>query len=508
MLHRKRRLTLLPFFFLFSTGGTRPPAKVPSPTPSPVSHLTTPSPTPANSVSIGLSAFEVVYTVGDNTLPQRQQYDELTALTNAYLDAYMKERFQSQTQATLVALVTERKTGRWVADKPITLVYESTAFFDPVFDALPSQATLDTVLSDAFAQDNIQPYLDGLASLPTSNIFRTTTSVQFGEPTITASTKSGGSTSSNTTNGAAIAAGAVGIALLAAGLVIYKKRRQSEDDNYSYSGKALHKNKNLHGDMTVAGETYAGETYDGSVSFGSGSQLSRDEEQGFVSVDLHSSAEQYDDSSVAPAWDGGSVSEGYETAHGFKEVISDEESESESEEENEEDTAVDMGELDVDGAYEVQSMQVDAKTTTTASASYSRKAAEYEEEDSQEGYEDSTEGDFEGSTHESYSSDLFESRVEQESSSLSFEDTDVMDLSSQRAEDEDASTTAEPSLAEADLESSVDGDAGDASQDTRVSAKRPLSIAEIEYLLSADLEDDRSSRSSRVVSKTSLSTTL
>lgn len=436
-------------------------------------------------------------------MPQRQQYDELTKLTDSYLDVYMKARFQNQNEATLVLFETKRITGRWVADQPISVEYVSTAYFDSVFTSLPSKETLDDVLSDAFAEANIQPYLDGLKTLPDGNIFRTTTFVKQVEPTNRASTRSGGSTSSNTINNAAIAAGAVGLALLAAGLAIYKKRRQSEDDAYSYSGKALDKNKNLHGDMTVAGETYAGETYDGTVSLGSGSHLSRDEEQGFVSVDLdlHGPAGRYDDSSVTPAWDGG-----YETAHGINKITSEDESESESEEENEEDSQGDMGELDVDSVYEVQSMQEEADTSTTASASYSSGVADDGEEDSQEGYEDSQDGDLEGITHESYSSDLFESRVEQKSSSLSFEDTDAMDSNSQRAEDEDASTTAEPSLAEEDLESTDDGDA--ASQDTRLSAKRPLSIAEIEYLLSADLEDDQSSRSSSVVSRTNLSTTL
>lgn len=377
-------------------------------------------------------------------MPERQQYDELTDTTNSYLDGYMQDRFDSQTQATLVSFRTERITGRWVADQPIVVQYKSTAFFDPEFDALPTQETLDDVLAGAFAAGATQPYLDRLALLPLLNVFRTTTSVQQGEVNMAVS-RSGGSSSSKSANGAAIAAGAVGLALLAAGLAIYKRRQtEDEDDNYSYSGKPVDKNKNLHGDMTVAGETYA-ETYDGSVSFGSGSRSSRDEEHGFVSVDL-------DDSSVTPAWDGGSVSEGYGRIRGIKGVISEEE---ESESESEEDASYEENEEDnVDGVYEVQSMQEEADTTTTASASYFSGATEDEEEDS-------------------------------------------MDSNSQRAEDEDASTAAEPSLG------------ADASQDTRLSApQRPLSIAHIESLLSADLEDDRSARSSSVVSKTNLSTTL
>jgi hypothetical protein len=416
----------------------------------------------------------------------------------------MLGRYESQNLATLVAFRTERIDGTWVAGQPIRVDYKSIAYFDPVFDVIPRLETLDSVLANAFAEDKIKPYLDRLSTLPVSNVFRTTTIVEQGEPT---TRMSGRSTSSKSANGAAIAAGAVGVVLLAAGLLIYK-RRQSEDDNYSYSGKPMDKNRNLHGDMTVAGETYAGETYDGSVSLGSGSRLSRDEEQGFVSVDLQNPTENYDDSSLAPAWDGGSVSDGYDLVHGIKEVISEGESESEfeeevSDEEHEEDSQGDMCELDVDGDYEVQ-----ADTATTASASYSGGAADDEEEGSQEGYEDSQGGDLENSIRESYSSDRFESRVEQKGLSLSFEATDARDSNSQRVEDEDAFTAAEPSLAEEDLESTVEGEVGDASQDTRLSAQRPLSIAEIEFLLSADLEDDQSSQSSSVVSKTNLSTTL
>jgi hypothetical protein len=496
----------LAILFLFSTGSRHPaalpthPPTPPQPTPPPA----TLSPVPDDSISIDLTPYVVAYTLGDNTMPQRQQYDELTELTDSYLDGYMLDFFEVQSQATLVAFRTERIDGTWVAGQPTIVDYKSIAYFDPVFDALPTQDTLDQVLANAFAEENTKLYLDRLATLPESNVFRTTTFVEQGAPT---ARMSGRSTSSKSANGAAIAAGAVGAVLLAAGLLIYK-RRQSEDDNYSYSGKPLDKNRNLHGDMTVAGETYAGETYDGSVSWGGGSRLSRDEEQGFVSIDLQNPTESYDDSSLAPAWDGGPVSGRCDLVHGIKEVISEEDSESEfeeevSDEEHEEDSQGDMGELDVDGAYEVQ-----ADTATTASASYSSGATDDEEEDSQEGYEDSQEGDLEDSIRESYSSDSFESRVEQKGLSLSFEATDARDLNSQRAEDEDASTAAEPSLAEEDAESTVEGEARDASQDTRLSAQRPLSIAEIEYLLSADLEDDRSSQSSSVVSKTNLSTAL
>ena len=272
---------------------------------------TTPPPTPSGTIEIALTNFELAYTVADTRMPDMNQYDELEAATQPFLDNYMMDRFSSQNEAVLLYFRPERVSGRWMIDSPIMVEWKASAFFDPSSTTTPSVETLDLVLSEAFEEeDSLDAYLKVLKRLPANNVFSTTTSLGS-EPADSSTTRSTGGGSDGTSAAAIAAAGAAGLTVLAAGVILLKRHRSQDSSGPSF--KKLGRGKRFRGDATVAGETYAGETYDGTVSVSAASRYSKD--NGFVSVNLNEHNDDYDDSSVSPVWDNGSVAEKGEVDH-------------------------------------------------------------------------------------------------------------------------------------------------------------------------------------------------
>jgi hypothetical protein len=155
---------------------------------------------------------------------------------------------------------------------------------------------LNEALEMSFSGENLVEYQSRLNNISPGNLFRGA-QVFFSEPVTRVVKRNSGK------SGVGIAAGAVAFTLLAAGLVLYKRRMDTEED----AGKDM--NKAPAGDITVAGETYAGETCDGSASVDAASLEAyryRDEEEGGKPLTLGTIPETFDDASHTAAFWGAS----------------------------------------------------------------------------------------------------------------------------------------------------------------------------------------------------------
>jgi hypothetical protein len=229
----------------------RPPSE---PAPSPY----TPSPTDAESTVVNLRPYALQYEPIDPRQPTRSELDAVTAVTSQYLEEFMFERFSDDTFTILDDFITLLITSSFFEDEQeIVVDYESIGRFNPFSTVIPTASQLNSALIQAFTGVDLLVY-EGLLrdQLGSDNVFNgATVTFLFDDTPVRVAD---GSKRGMKATG--IAAAAVAFTLLAAGAVIYK-RRQIEDDNSEMN--AVDKNR---GDSTVAGETYSGETYDGTAS--------------------------------------------------------------------------------------------------------------------------------------------------------------------------------------------------------------------------------------------------
>jgi hypothetical protein len=264
------------------------------PTETPVTAPSSSSSGPPDSIAVELENFTLEFTVTLEAMPLREDLAELEATTDAYLDEYMKTRYEKATAIDLILFSTELVTSSYATGEPIPVEFKTTAYFSKDSSDIPKDDVLQDVRDEAFLGDALQDYIDLLNELAVGNVFQTTESVELSGSSGSDNSKRASASLSTT----GIVAGAVGLALLSAAFVLYKVRLEEDD---SVQEKAF--NKPIGGDITIAGDTYTGaETCDASSFAESRRYRSSDEEEGLVAVDLGISREAYDDSSVVPVW--------------------------------------------------------------------------------------------------------------------------------------------------------------------------------------------------------------
>jgi hypothetical protein len=241
-----------------------------------------------------LTPYALAYAGNEDRMPMRSELTELTELTRRYLELFMFNEFSQTSFTILDDFITRFVTSAFIMGAPIVVEFNSTARFDPTSAVLPMVSQLDEALVMAFSGENLDSYILLLATLPDGNVFQDTYEVKMVEPTMQVSSRD-----SSTRGGykSGIAAGAVAFTLLAAGVMLYKRRAQQDE----VEGKSFEKTG---GDMTVAGDTYAGDTVSIDASSLDYGYLQRDAEEGTARIHLDPIRENYDDSSVTPAWDG------------------------------------------------------------------------------------------------------------------------------------------------------------------------------------------------------------
>ena len=242
---------------LFSEPPTVSPSPIaPTVSPAPVSPTSTKTavPTMYGSFGVNIPAHNLAYNLLNKDQPKEKELVELEAATISYLDDYFVDEFDEDDFTVFEVFVTEIADTNTQGRIVVVNYDESVARFDQLSMIKPTGEQLGSAVAEAFTGLNMIQYEEWLKKiLPSNNIF-VGSKVQYlqEDEGIADSTRRGiGATG--------IAASAVAFTLLVAGAVLYKSKsgdRESDTDKLNKSP----------GDMTVAGETFAGETYDGTAS--------------------------------------------------------------------------------------------------------------------------------------------------------------------------------------------------------------------------------------------------
>ena len=178
--------------------------------------------------------------------------NELGDLTRLYLEEFFFMQYSKSSFTFLDDFVTRVEESSHIRDMQIQVDYTSTARFNSFTTIFPSKIQLDEDVAIAFDATNLPTYETRLDDLPEGNVFKGALVFVQGDPVLKIEER---------TKGTLIAASVVAFALLAMATVLYKRRsREDEADGKNLSHKAQ-------SDSTIAGETYAGDTYDSTATY-------------------------------------------------------------------------------------------------------------------------------------------------------------------------------------------------------------------------------------------------
>ncbi|GKY92887.1 hypothetical protein MPSEU_000257800 [Mayamaea pseudoterrestris] len=251
-----------------------PTARVPSiasPTsmepnePAPSSSIGTNAPSSASEPSetgpIAATPYQLSYTLELDRIPIDTDYTGVTDVTDNFVKEQMAQYFQNGSSVQFLYSNTTRDSFSFVGpNEPVNITFTTEVTVDPSSDTRPTVDELDALLEEAFsASGELDTYLANLAALPPSNIFQTTTAVEFkAMPQSAAMFSNPFASMSSAAIGGIAAAGAGILIVLAGGIVAF--RRGGSDNG---EGHDVVKFVDAGGDMTVAGDTYAGSSYAG-----------------------------------------------------------------------------------------------------------------------------------------------------------------------------------------------------------------------------------------------------
>jgi hypothetical protein len=239
-----------------------------------------------NVVNVQLAPYTLFYTIEQLRIPFTREVTEVVGITAAYLKIYFEEIFLDDPDTILSDFLTDRLDGdSFGFNEPYGIVYSSVAVFSIESSIVPTPGELDNLLSQAFIGQELSIYLGLLGSLPSDNLFSTTSDVtetKLPEPLSTGAAPAGSDEKSNdrsSTIPIAAATGASAFVLIILGVVLYR-RRERYDELGKLGGSDM-------GHMTVAGETFVGN----STAYSASDALTEQHEQsvgGNRSVAWHS----------------------------------------------------------------------------------------------------------------------------------------------------------------------------------------------------------------------------
>jgi hypothetical protein len=206
----------------------------------------TPAPTSADSISSKSSVYVISY-APTTKIPTSEDLEELTMVTQEYLEDFMMDFFDKTALTDLDNFLTIMIRDSSAVGKPVMAEYQSNGLFDPDSIFIPVTREINNLIEDAIAADE---YLYLLSTLPKSNPFSGTEEITF---TIGSGT-TGGDITSGTSSfvKAGVAAAAAGVVVLAAGLAMLKSRRKSDDDDDDNTQSFEPRKAE---DVTIAGDT-------------------------------------------------------------------------------------------------------------------------------------------------------------------------------------------------------------------------------------------------------------
>jgi len=204
------------------------------------------APTSADSISSKSSVYAISY-APTTKVPTSEDLEELTMVTQEYLEDFMMDFFDKTALTDLDNFLTIMIRDAYAAGEPFIAEYQSNGLFDPDSIFIPVTREINNLIEDAIAADE---YLYLLSTLPKSNPFSGTEEITF---TIGSGTTGGDSTSGTSSFvKAGVAAAAAGVVVLAAGLAMLKSRRKSDDDDDDNTESFEPRKAE---DVTIAGDT-------------------------------------------------------------------------------------------------------------------------------------------------------------------------------------------------------------------------------------------------------------
>lgn len=220
-------------------------------------------------------------------IPLEVEEDELTNITQNYISQFVVNRLPEVKE-----FLAEVDSIQFNLVEPFEVNYTATAVFAPDAEVLPA-LELDMVVTAAFQGDNMVAYLTIVRTLPTTNIFSTTTEAYFVmDPSDVDPQKlrnrmpRDSKTHTRVTAGAVAGAGAFVLLIVAAGATWGRQRQQhpskkqrrgaksnkggdGKNENTVYYVGASNEPEDETGQMTVAGDTYMADSTVVSASSGS-----------------------------------------------------------------------------------------------------------------------------------------------------------------------------------------------------------------------------------------------
>jgi hypothetical protein len=215
---------------------------------------------------VDLLSYQLLYTIDQFRLPLPSEFETVGDLTKAFINNY----FGTIYPTTLLSAETVLVDGNFNFGAPVDMLYNTTLMFSPGSE-FPPEDQLNTELEAAFTGDSMASYLAIIQELPPSNIFETTSLVEFQRPAPpsplfeNSARDSSISVSSSTgevkgffTNpivqytGIAMAAGAACFVIIVTGLLLQDRRTTP---NSRKPGDGGNRNVGRAGSMSVTGHT-------------------------------------------------------------------------------------------------------------------------------------------------------------------------------------------------------------------------------------------------------------
>lgn len=229
-----------------------------SPTLGPLAPSTAP-PTSADSISQKSKPFEITYSPLTD-VPSTRDFQELTMITQTYLEVYMMNFFAETSLTSFDNFLTIMVRHEFDDGELSPSRFESNGLFSPDSIFIPTRREIDNLIEDSIMQKD---YLKMVQSLPRSNPFSRTEKIDINMVSDAESNKatseehaSSGSSSERSSSSvkAGVAAAAAGVIVLAASLAMLRRGRQSDghdcDEVQDFSA-----HKVTYEDSTIADET-------------------------------------------------------------------------------------------------------------------------------------------------------------------------------------------------------------------------------------------------------------
>jgi hypothetical protein len=123
-----------------------------------------------------LSIFTIRYDTATELIPSFTDYAEAERLTEEHVQEYLEMVFGLVSATTFSSVVISSVS---IGNTPTRIAFEGTVEFAPESTFVPTQNDLDMLVNSAFEQPAVGPFLSTLRSLPSTDVFATTTSVAY-----------------------------------------------------------------------------------------------------------------------------------------------------------------------------------------------------------------------------------------------------------------------------------------------------------------------------------------